>query len=179
LSGIQSAVVDLARAMDFASHRHADQRRKGLRAEPYVIHVTEVARLLAEATRGEDPRLVIAGLLHDTLEDTATTRDELAAMFGEDVASLVVEVTDDKSLERHERKRAQVAHAPHASRRARMIKIADKTANLNSIRESPPIGWTGHRKKEYLAWSREVVAACGPTDPTLEKIFEEAALKVS
>jgi (p)ppGpp synthase/HD superfamily hydrolase len=144
-------------------------------AEPYVNHLTEVALLLAEATDGADPALVMAGLLHDTIEDTDTTRDELVEAFDGDVASLVAEVTDDTSLDRESRKRIQVETAPMKSRRARMIKIADKIANLRSIAESPPMGWSPRRKREYVAWAREVVAACGDTNGRLEKLFEEAA----
>ncbi len=167
----------VARALDFAARRHAAQRRKGVRAEPYVNHLAEVAVALAEATHGEDPALVAAGLLHDTLEDTATSREELAAAFGEDIASLVEEVTDDKSLDRAERKAMQVRTASGKSQRARMIKIADKIANLRSIVESPPVGWSSRRKQEYVAWACEVVAACGPTNTQLERLFEEAMRK--
>jgi len=170
-----NGIVGVARALDFAARRHAGQRRKGLMAEPYVNHLTEVALLLAEATDGADPALVMAGLLHDTIEDTGTTGDELAAVFGEDVASLVVEVTDDTSLDRESRKRIQVETASMKSRRARMIKIADKIANLRSIAESPPMGWSPRRKREYVSWAREVVAACSDTNVRLEKLFEEAA----
>ena len=170
-----NAIVGVARALDFAARKHSGQRRKGLQAEPYVNHLTEVALLLAEATDGADPALVMAGLLHDTIEDTDTTREELAGAFGEEVASLVVEVTDDTSLDRESRKRMQVQTAPTKSRRARMIKIADKIANLRSIAESPPVGWSARRKQEYVAWAREVVAACGDTNDVLEKLFEEAA----
>ena len=171
-----NGIVGVARALDFAARKHAGQRRKGLRAEPYVNHLTEVALLLAEATDGADPALVMAGLLHDTIEDTDTTRDELAAIFGEDVASLVVEVTDDRSLDRESRKRIQVETAPMKSRRARMVKIADKIANLRSIAESPPMGWSPRRKREYVEWARRVVASCGDTNSRLEKLFVEAAL---
>jgi len=169
-----NAVVGVARALDFAARKHAGQRRKGLMAEPYVNHLTEVALLLAETTDGDDPALVMAGLLHDTIEDTDTTRDELAGVFGEDVASLVAEVTDDTSLDRESRKRIQVETATAKSRRARIIKIADKVANLRSIAESPPVGWSPRRKREYVAWAREVVAACGDTNSRLEKLFDDA-----
>ena len=169
------ALVAVVRAADFAAHRHSTQRRKGIRAESYVIHLTEVARLLAEATEGSDALLVMAGLLHDTVEDTETTLEELAAEFGPEVASVVAEVTDDKSLEKYERKRMQIQTASGKSLRARMLKIADKTANLNSIRESPPIGWSPHRKAEYVRWAREVVEACGSTNARLEALFEQAA----
>lgn len=174
-SGAGAAVTLLARAFDFAARKHVAQRRKGELKEPYVNHLTEVARLLAEGTDGADPALVAAGMLHDTLEDTATTREELRAEFGNDVAALVAEVTDDKSLPQEARKRAQVEHAPHRSARARMIKIADKTSNLRSLRTSAPVGWTPRRKTDYVAWAREVVAACGPTNPRLEALFAEAA----
>jgi GTP diphosphokinase / guanosine-3',5'-bis(diphosphate) 3'-diphosphatase len=170
-----SGIVGMARALDFAARRHSGQRRKGMNAEPYVNHLTEVALLLAEASEGKDPELVMAGLLHDTIEDTGTTREELAEAFGQDVASLVAEVTDDTSLPREERKRRQVQTAPSKSGRARMIKIADKIANLHSIAVSPPVGWSGRRKREYVAWAREVVAACGPTSQKLEALFAEAA----
>ena len=170
-----NGVIGVARALDFAARKHAHQRRKGINAEPYVNHLTEVALLLAEATGGADPALVMAGLLHDTVEDTQTSPAELVAVFGADVASLVAEVTDDTALPREERKRRQVQSAPTRSARARMIKLADKIANLRSIVDSPPVGWSARRKREYVAWAREVVAACGPTHPVLEKLFEETA----
>ncbi len=170
-----NGIVGVARALDFAARKHAGQRRKGLKAEPYINHLTEVALLLAEASGGADPELVMAGLLHDTIEDTETSRAELAGAFGEDVASLVAEVTDDTSLPRDERKRRQVETAPGKTTRARMIKLADKIANLHSISESPPMGWSERKKREYVAWAREVAAACGRTNEWLEGRFEAAA----
>ncbi|MGO9308379.1 MAG: HD domain-containing protein [Spirochaetia bacterium] len=170
-----NGIIGVARALDFAARKHAGQRRKGLKAEPYVNHLTEVALLLAEASAGGDPELVMAGLLHDTIEDTETSRAELAEAFGEDVASLVAEVTDDTSLPRAERKQRQVKTAPGKTVRARMIKLADKIANLHSIVESPPMGWSERKKREYVAWAREVAAACGRTNEWLEKRFEAAA----
>lgn len=170
-----NGIIGIARALDFAARKHAGQRRKGLKAESSVNHLTEVALLLAEASDGADPGLVMAGLLHDTIEDTETSREELVEAFGEDVASLVAEVTDDPGLLRDERKRRQVQTAPTKSVRARMIKLADKIANLYSIAESPPVGWSGQRKRDYVAWAREVAAACGRTNEWLEGRFEAAA----
>jgi (p)ppGpp synthase/HD superfamily hydrolase len=169
-------LVGVARALDFAARKHAGQRRKGLQAEPYVNHLAEVALLLAEASRGTDPELVMAGLLHDTVEDTRTTLAEIEAAFGAEVASLVAEVTDDTTLPREERRRRQVESAPTKSVRARMIKLADKTANLHSIAQSPPVGWSPRRKQEYVNWARDVVTACGPTSPWLEEKFKLASL---
>jgi GTP diphosphokinase / guanosine-3',5'-bis(diphosphate) 3'-diphosphatase len=169
-----NGVLIVAKAFEFATKVHANQRRKGLRAEPYVNHLAEVARLLAEATGGEDPILVAAGLLHDTVEDTDTTPEELEAEFGAEVAGIVREVTDDKSLPRGERKELQVQSAPGKSLRARMVKVADKTSNLRSILDSPPAAWGRERKTEYFAWSRRVVEACGAVNPYLEERFREA-----
>ena len=135
-------IVLLARAADYAARQHIAQRRKGERAEPYINHLTEVAALLAEATDGADVVLLAGGLLHDTLEDTDATYEDLEQRFGPEVAALVAEVTDDKSLPKEERKRLQIDKTPSKSRRAKLLKIADKTSNLRSMVNSPPKGWT-------------------------------------
>jgi len=171
---VSDTVVQLMRALDFAARKHRDQRRKGAAAEPYINHLTEVARLVAEATQGRDPIVVLAALLHDTIEDTRTTREELQAEFGPDVAGVVAEVTDDKRLPRPERKRLQIDTAPGKSDRAKLIKIADKTSNLRSISESPPADWDVARKREYVEWAASVVAGCRGVNPWLEARFDEA-----
>ena len=138
----QHPIQALARAYHFAAARHVHQRRKGEAAEPYMNHLTEVADLVAQATRGSDPDVLIAAVLHDTVEDTETTLEEIEAAFGERVAELVAEVTDDKSLPKQTRRDLQVEHAAHASRGAQIIKLADKTSNLRALaalgRELPP-----------------------------------------
>ena len=168
------SVLALARAWDFASNRHTDQRRKGARGEPYVNHLAEVAHLLADATQGRDAALVIAGVLHDTVEDTGTTAQEIEALFGAEVAGLVVEVTDDKSLPKATRKRLQVEMTPRKSARARMLKLADKTSNLRAIVHSPPANWDQARRREYLDWAAAVVAGCRGVSGVLENRFDEA-----
>src|SRR5258708_28327266 len=105
-------LVRLARAADYAARQHIAQRRKGERAEPYINHLTEVAALLAEATGGGDVVLLLGGLLHDTLEDTDTTYEDLVQRFGPEVAQLVAEGTDDKSLRQQEGKRLQIEKNP-------------------------------------------------------------------
>jgi (p)ppGpp synthase/HD superfamily hydrolase len=129
---------------------------------------------VAEATEGRDVTAVVAALLHDTLEDTATGREELEREFGPEVARIVVEVTDDKSLPKTERKRLQVESAGRKSDRAKLVKIADKTSNLRSILESPPIGWDLRRRREYFDWARSVVAGCRGVSPLLEQWFDAA-----
>jgi GTP diphosphokinase / guanosine-3',5'-bis(diphosphate) 3'-diphosphatase len=171
----ENPIVSLARAYHFAATRHVDQRRKGEAAEPYMNHLTEVAELVAQATRATDPEIIVAAILHDTVEDTETTFDEIEAAFGERVAGLVAEVTDDKSLPKQTRKDLQVAHAAHASRGAQIIKLADKTSNLRSMATSPPKGWSDARRMEYVDWARQVVDACRTADPWLAGQFDTAA----
>lgn len=168
-------IVKLAEAYRFAADRHVAQRRKGEAAEPMMNHLAEVAELVAQATRGADPDLIAAAVLHDTVEDTDTTFEEIAARFGPRVAGLVAEVTDDKSLPWPERKRLQVEHAAYASRGAKVIKIADKTSNLRAMAESPPRDWSDARRANYLEWSRRVVANCRGASRWLEEQFDAAA----
>ncbi len=170
----ENPVLLFARALDFAARKHVHQRRKGELAEPYVNHLADVARLLAEATKGEDITVVIAGLLHDTIEDTETTFAELAKEFGPEVAELVAEVTDDTSLPRAERKRLQVEQAPRKSQRARMIKLADKTSNLHSMITSPPKDWSLERRRDYIDWAEKVAAGCRGVNAYLEQEFDRA-----
>src|SRR5260221_731286 len=150
---MSKAVVDLARALDFAARKHAHQRRKGEDAEPYVNHLADVARLVAEATGGRDPTAVVAALLHDTIEDTGTKRSELARAFGPRVADVVAEVTDDKRLPKKVRKERQVEQARHKSRRAKLIKIAEKTSKLASILTNPPADWSVDPHRAYIEWT--------------------------
>src|SRR4051812_11608453 len=147
-------VIRIVRAIDFAARKHVDQRRKGAAQEPYVNHLAEVALLAAEATGGDDVSLIIAALLHDCIEDQGVTYEEIVARFGRDVADLVAAVTDDKSLKKAERKRLQVETAPSKSDRAKMLKIADKIANVRSMALSPPSNWDEARKREYFEWAK-------------------------
>ncbi|KAA5598229.1 bifunctional (p)ppGpp synthetase/guanosine-3',5'-bis(diphosphate) 3'-pyrophosphohydrolase [Blastochloris sulfoviridis] len=167
--------VQVLRAADAVARWHVHQRRKGAAAEPYINHLIEVAMLVADATAGADLDLVIAALLHDAIEDQEVPRDEIAGAFGEDVAGLVDEVTDDKSLDKAERKRLQVAHAATKSARAKMLKLADKTSNLRAIALSPPPDWTVKRRLEYVAWAREVATNLRGVSEDLDRAFDEAA----
>jgi hypothetical protein len=163
----------LVRTIQFAAEKHKSQRRKGEAAEPYINHLSEVASLLATHTRGKDVNLIAAGLLHDTLEDTETTYDELVSHFGKDVADLVQEVTDDKSLPKRERRRLEVLSTPTKSERAKALKLADKISNVRSLVTSPPVGWPLDLKKSYIATAQNVAEGCAGTSPLLEKLFHE------
>jgi (p)ppGpp synthase/HD superfamily hydrolase len=146
--------VLVAEAYAFVAERHTEQHRKGVKEEPYINHLVEVAAPVAAATEGKDHGLIAATVLHDTLEDTETTWSKLEAAFGRDVADLVSELADDKSLPKQTRKDLQVRNTPGKSSRAKIIKIADKISNLQSLVKSPPGNWSQERKAIYLA--------CGP-----------------
>jgi GTP diphosphokinase / guanosine-3',5'-bis(diphosphate) 3'-diphosphatase len=158
-------------AATFAAERHRDQRRKGKHASPYINHPLALASLLAE--RGErDPTLLMAALLHDTVEDTATSFEDIEHAFGREVADIVREVTDDKRLPKAERKRLQIEHAAHLSRPAKLVKLADKICNLHDMVVSPPTDWSLERRREYFDWAKAVVDPMRGVHPELEALFD-------
>ena len=128
--------------------------------------------MVASALAEPDTNLIIAALLHDTVEDAGVMKDELVERFGGDVADLVMEVTDDKSLPKAERKRLQIVHASQISGRAQVIKLADKISNLRGIIASPPADWSGERKREYFEWAKQVVNGLSAPNPMLKAEFE-------
>lgn len=169
----QSPLRPILEALLFAARKHRDQRRKDADASPYINHPIEVAELLART--GVDDLVILKGaVLHDTVEDTETTADEVEGAFGADVRSVVLEVTDDKRLPKAERKRLQIEHAPHLSARARQIKIADKISNVRAMATEPPKDWSLERRSEYLDWSERVVRGCRGVNPALEAIYDDA-----
>jgi len=166
----------VTRAARFAAEKHAGQRRKGTRRLPYFNHLAEVADLLSEATAGDDAALIAAGFLHDTIEDTATTADELRKLFGADILALVLEVTDDKRLPKLERKRLQIEMTPTKSRRARLLKIADATSNVRTLEIDPPTDWGTDRMLDYIVWAEQVIASCRGLNAVLETAFDNAVV---
>ncbi len=168
---ISDPISRVLSAATFAAERHRGQLRKGKDASPYINHPLALASLLAE--RGErDPTLLMAALLHDTVEDTATTFEDIERSFGREVADIVREVTDDKALAKAERKRLQIEHAAHLSRRAMLVKLADKICNLRDVVVSPPADWSVQRKREYFDWAKAVVDRMRGVHPDLEAMFD-------
>ena len=172
----EDPLQQVLRALEFAAHKHRDQRRKDAQASPYINHPIALAAVLRNEGGVSDPVVLCAALLHDTIEDTETTADELGALFGERVRDIVVEVTDDKSLPKAERKRLQVVHAPLSSREAKLVKLADKICNLRDVAHSPPKHWDMDRRLRYFDWAREVVAGLRGVHPGLEAVFDAALL---
>jgi GTP diphosphokinase / guanosine-3',5'-bis(diphosphate) 3'-diphosphatase len=173
----QSDTILLLKALSFAAYKHRHQRRKGVRAIPYINHPIALADLLVRTAEISDPEVIATALLHDTVEDTCTTNKELKKEFGPVISKLVAELTDDKRLPSDERKRRQVEHAPSLSPRARMVKLADKTCNLRDVVHDPPAKWPLRRKQEYFDWAKEVVDKIRGTNTKLEKAFDEAFAK--
>ncbi len=164
----------ILRAVAFAAEKHKNQRRKDADATPYVNHPIALANVLKQEGEVGDVAVLVAAILHDTIEDTETTADELRAIFGEEITSIVLEVTDDKSLPKAERKRLQIEHAEVASPKAKLVKLADKICNLRDIATSPPADWSADRKKDYFDWAKQVVEGCRGANVRLEAAFDKA-----
>jgi guanosine-3',5'-bis(diphosphate) 3'-pyrophosphohydrolase len=169
----------LMRAASYAAQKHRAQRRKGADADPYINHPLQVAALLAEVGKVTDTDILIAALLHDVVEDTDTTPEEMEKVFGSRAIGFVMEVTDDKDLSKADRKRLQVEHAPHLSREAKQIKIADKYSNIADIIDNPPHNWSDERRAEYIRWGQQVFAGLRGVNENLDKAFEELIARAS
>jgi guanosine-3',5'-bis(diphosphate) 3'-pyrophosphohydrolase len=164
----------IVRALEFAANKHRDQRRKDAQASPYINHPIALANVLVHEGQVNDPTVLSAALLHDTVEDTQTTAAELREVFGEKIASIVLEVTDDKNLIKAERKRLQIEHAAHISREAKLVKLADKICNVRDVADHPPAKWDLTRRREYFEWAKAVVDQMRGIHPALEKQFDAA-----
>lgn len=164
-------------ACDYAARRHSGQTRNGAAREPYVNHVIKVAARVARSPQATET-LILGAILHDIVEDTDGTLDEITTLFGPGVAALVAEVTDNKTLPKAERKRRQVASVAGKSLAARQIKLADKAANLAALCDSPPTDWDAGRRRAYVDWADEVIAGCRGINPFLETAYDREAARV-
>lgn len=169
-----SELATLLRAIEFAARKHREQRRKGRGSVPYINHPVAVAEVIARVGRVTDLVVLTAAVLHDTVEDTATTPEEIEREFGAEVREVVAEVTDDKRLPKEERKRLQVVNAPRASRRAKIVKLGDKIMNVVDITNDPPPDWPVARRREYFEWAKQVVDGCRGANAALERHFDKA-----
>jgi guanosine-3',5'-bis(diphosphate) 3'-pyrophosphohydrolase len=167
----------LLKALAFAAHKHRDQRRKDAEASPYINHPIALADVLVNEGGVTDVEVICAALLHDTVEDTDTTHEELTDAFGARIARIVAEVTDDEDLPKEERKRLQVEHAASISQEAKLVKLADKISNLRDVVEHPPAKWDLQRRREYFEWAKNVVDRMRGAHPRLEAAFDAAYSK--
>ena len=163
----------ILKAAHFAAKKHRDQRRKDKHASPYIIHPISVALAITQIGGVDDPEILAAALLHDTLEDTETEPEELEAEFGKKVCEYVLDVSDDKTLPKDERKRRQIEHAKKISKGAALIKLGDKISNVTDVINSPPEDWDINRRKEYLDWAEKVIENCPKVNVRMENKFQE------
>lgn len=163
----------LLKAFRFSASKHRNQRRKDSVKSPYINHPIDVTQLLWEVGGVRDKNVLLAAILHDTVEDTNTHPDEILEIFGEEVVLLVLEVTDDKSLPKPERKRLQIETAPKKSHGAKLIRLADKCCNTRDLLLLPPKNWSIKRRREYLLWTEQVVAGLRGTNKALEEYYDQ------
>lgn len=169
--GSTRLIVD---ALAFAAYKHRLQRRKDPEASPYINHPIALAHVLSNEAGMTNAKLLAAAILHDTIEDTETTYEELRDRFGKTIAGVVREVSDDKALPKVERKRLQIEHAKQLSRRARLVKLADKICNVRDVAANAPRDWPLARRREYFDWAKAVVDRIRGTNKKLERAFDEA-----
>ena len=162
----------LFEAIRFAADKHRNQRRRDSAKSPYINHPIEVAELLWKVGGVHDTNVLLAAILHDTVEDTGTLPEEISDRFGEEVRTLVMEVTDDKSLPKAKRKSLQIETAPYKSYGAKLIKLADKSCNVRNLISMPPEDWSLERRREYLQWTEQVVAGLRGTNAALEEYYD-------
>ncbi|MCA9461530.1 MAG: bifunctional (p)ppGpp synthetase/guanosine-3',5'-bis(diphosphate) 3'-pyrophosphohydrolase [Nitrospira sp.] len=167
----------ILKALAFAADKHRNQRRLNVEASPYINHPIELAKLLSNEGGITSSELLSAALLHDTIEDTQTTREELQEQFGAGITAIVMEVTDDKTLPKAVRKRLQIEHAGTISAQAKLVKLADKICNLRDMDNSPPAKWPIERRREYFDWAKQVVDQLRGAHAALEALFDAAYAK--
>lgn len=162
------------RALDFSAHKHRDQRRKDADGTPYINHPIALMHVLSEEAGLTDAHLLAVAALHDTVEDTDTSFEELTKVFGEEISNTVFELSDNKSLPKAERKKRQIEYASKMSRAGATVLLADKICNLRDIARIPPPDWTLQRKRDFFDWAKEVVDHLPPANETLEALFQDA-----
>ncbi|MDR1912577.1 MAG: HD domain-containing protein [Helicobacteraceae bacterium] len=170
---MQNAYALVFKALAFAAQKHRNQRRKSGEQEPFINHPIALANCLANEGAIDDADILCAAILHDTIEDTDTTAEELREIFGDTITELVLEVSDDKALDYAERKRLQIEHAPQSSHKAKQIKLADKICNMRDIVASPPPAWNAERRRAYCEWSKQVVDGIRDANAALAEKFDE------
>ena len=168
----------LITALDFAANKHRNQRRKNADASPYINHPISLANILCNEADVTDMNVICAALLHDTVEDTETTKEELVLEFGQNICDIVMEVTDDKTIQdKYQRKQLQVEHAAHISTSAKLVKLADKISNLRDVADDPPADWGLARRREYFDWAKKVIDQLRGVHPGLEALFDQVYSK--
>jgi guanosine-3',5'-bis(diphosphate) 3'-pyrophosphohydrolase len=161
----------IADAILYAAECHADQVRKDGKT-PYINHPLQVMHHLVHLANCDDDELLCAAILHDVIEDTGVRKIELEKRYTKRISDLVVELTDDKTLSKTERKLMQIEQAHSLSYDARLIRISDKICNVNDIHTAPPLNWSIAQRLNYITWSLAVVERIRGTNTELENYFD-------
>ena len=171
----ESELKLLIKALAFAAEKHKNQRRKNVDASPYINHPVSLASILCNEAHVTDTNVICGALLHDTVEDTETTAGELTREFGQEICGIVMDVTDDKTIEdKQKRKQLQIEHAAHISEPAKLVKLADKISNLRDVANDPPADWDLERRRKYFDWAKQVIDQLRGVHPDLELLFDQA-----
>nr|XP_022910548.1 guanosine-3',5'-bis(diphosphate) 3'-pyrophosphohydrolase MESH1-like [Onthophagus taurus] len=166
-------VKALVKCATFAAIKHKDQRRKDMAATPYINHPIGVAFILTNEADVTDAAVIQAALLHDTVEDTECTLEEIELNFGSKVMKIVKECTSDKSLPRDVRKQQQIETAPKSSKEAKLVKLAEKLHNVRDLEMRTPRGWTEQRVKQYYSFARNVYNGLKGVNTKLDVLLDE------
>lgn len=164
----------LLKALAFSAYKHSSQRRKDVEASPYINHPISVANILCNEGHINDTDVICGALLHDTIEDTDTSPEELETEFGKTIRDIVMDVSDDTTLVKAERKRLEIVHAATISDKAKLVKLADKISNLRDVANNPPSDWSLERRQQYFEWAKQVIDNLRGIHPSLESVFDEA-----
>ncbi len=168
---INNEMAKVVRAAYFAGEKHKDQRRSDKEETPYINHPLELASILVDEGMVDNVDVICAALLHDTIEDTDTTAEELITVFGPTVAGIVLEVTNDMTQSSANRRIQEAAKIPKLSVHAKLVKLADKIANIRDISTMPPVGWTLEKKQAYFDFSLSIAEQAKDASPVLYDLF--------
>lgn len=155
------------RACYYAAVKHANQRRKDKEQTPYINHPLHAAHILHLAGV-TDEEVLVAAVCHDLVEDCSVTYDDLEREFSSRVSEMVRECSDDKSLDKVERKKLQIEHAKKISHGAKLIKLADKLSNISDLDSNPPPAWSKAEIKGYILWAHTVCEQMKGTNDIVE-----------
>lgn len=173
----EDEIKQLLKALAFAADKHRLQIRKDAKASPYINYPIALANILGNEGHVMDIEIIRAALLHETIEDTDATQEELVTKFSPSICNIVMEVTDNKTLPSERRKQLQIEHAAQISNKAKLAKLADKIANLREMADNPPADWSLHRRQAYFDWGKQVIDQFRGVHPRLEAAFDTAYAK--
>ncbi|EFO18322.1 hypothetical protein LOAG_10172 [Loa loa] len=176
-NGFTDGISLIIEAVDLAARRHRQQRRKDAAQTPYVNHPIGVAYILTSEGQITDTTTIIAAILHDIVEHTKTTDEEIRKMFGDEIADIVKECTMVRSMKREARMKSELEKASKLSHKAKLVQLADKLNNIRDIERGTPLGWTKQHVTEYIIFAKDLLSKIrgihGPLESALDDIINK------